>query len=70
MAWGATLFGFSMWARLLSLYPASQVAPFALLIPVAGIGSAALLLGDGARPALLSVDLPDGRRLPSFQRER
>lgn len=47
MAYGATVFGFSMWARLLSLYPASQVAPFALLIPVAGIGSAALLLGEG-----------------------
>lgn len=46
MAYGATVFGFSMWARLLSLYPASQVAPFALLIPVAGIGSAALLLGE------------------------
>jgi O-acetylserine/cysteine efflux transporter len=46
MAYGATLFGFSMWARLLSLYPASQVAPFALFIPVAGIGSAALLLGE------------------------
>ncbi len=47
MAYGATVFGFSMWARLLSLYPASQVAPFALLIPVAGIGSAELLLGEG-----------------------
>ena len=46
MAYGATLFGFSMWARLLSLYPASQVAPFALFIPVAGIGSAAMLLGE------------------------
>ena len=46
MAYGATLFGFTMWARLLSLYPASQVAPFALFIPVAGIGSAALLLGE------------------------
>lgn len=48
MAYGATLFGFTMWARLLSLYPASQVAPFALFIPVAGIASAsaALFLGE------------------------
>jgi O-acetylserine/cysteine efflux transporter len=46
MAYGATLFGFTMWARLLSLYPASTVAPFALFIPVAGIASAALLLGE------------------------
>ena len=50
MAWGATLFGFSMWARLLSLYPASQVAPFALFIPVAGIASAALVLGEQVSP--------------------
>lgn len=50
MAYGATLFGFSMWARLLSLYPASQVAPFALCIPVAGILSAALLLGETISP--------------------
>jgi O-acetylserine/cysteine efflux transporter len=46
MSYGATLFGFTMWARLLSLYPASQVAPFALFIPVAGLASAALLLGE------------------------
>ena len=46
MAYGATLFGFTMWARLLSLYPASQVAPFALFIPIAGMGSAALFLGE------------------------
>jgi O-acetylserine/cysteine efflux transporter len=46
MAYGATLFGFTMWARLLSLYPASQVAPFALFIPVFGMASAALLLGE------------------------
>lgn len=46
MAWGATLFGFTMWARLLSLYPASQVAPFALFIPVAGLASAAVFLGE------------------------
>ncbi|WP_417307553.1 EamA family transporter [Devosia sp.] len=46
MAWGATLFGFSMLARLLSLYPASQVSPFMLFVPVAGIASAGLLLGE------------------------
>lgn len=46
MSYGATLFGFTMWARLLSLYPASQVAPFALFIPVAGLASAAVLLGE------------------------
>jgi O-acetylserine/cysteine efflux transporter len=46
MSYVATIFGFGMWAWLLSRYPASQVAPFALSVPVAGIGSAALLLGE------------------------
>jgi O-acetylserine/cysteine efflux transporter len=46
MAYGATLFGFGVWAMLLSRYPANLVAPFALLVPVAGMGSAALLLGE------------------------
>ncbi len=47
MSYAATLFGFAMWARLLSRYPASQVAPFALFVPVVGIASAALVLGEG-----------------------
>ncbi len=46
MSYAATLFGFGMWAALLSRYPASLVAPFALFVPVAGIGGAALLLGE------------------------
>lgn len=46
MSYAATIFGFGMWAGLLSRYPANMVAPFALFVPVAGIGSAALLLGE------------------------
>lgn len=46
MAYLATLFGFGMWAKLLSRYPANVVAPFALLVPVAGIAASALLLGE------------------------
>lgn len=46
MSYAATIFGFGAWAWLLSRYPASQVSPFALFVPVAGIGSAALLLGE------------------------
>lgn len=46
MAYFATLFGFGMWAKLLSLYPANVVAPFALFVPLAGIASAAMLLGE------------------------
>lgn len=47
MAYIATLFGFGAWAWLLSRYSTSQVAPFALFVPVAGIAGAALFLGEG-----------------------
>lgn len=46
MAFGATLFGYGAWSMLLSRYPAGLVAPFSLLVPIAGMGSAALLLGE------------------------
>ncbi|SFK22025.1 EamA family transporter [Methylocapsa palsarum] len=37
LAYGGTLIGFGLWSRLLSHYPAGQIAPFALLIPVIGM---------------------------------
>jgi O-acetylserine/cysteine efflux transporter len=46
MSYAATLFGFGVWAWLLSRYPASQITPFALFIPVVGIIAGALLLGE------------------------
>lgn len=46
MSWCATLFGYGTWSLLLSRYPAGLVAPFALLVPISGIGGAALLLGE------------------------
>jgi len=45
--YAATLMGFGLWSYLLSRYPASTIAPFSLLVPVAGMISAALLLGEG-----------------------
>jgi len=45
-AYLSTLLGYGIWARLLGRYPANTVAPFTLLVPIAGIGSAALLLGE------------------------
>lgn len=41
-----TLFGFSAWSRLLHRYPASTVAPYTLLVPVFGMSSASLFLGE------------------------
>lgn len=45
-AWPVTLLAFAVWAWLLRLYPASLIAPFTLLVPVVGMSSAALLLGE------------------------
>ncbi len=50
LAWGATLFGFASWARLLHRYPTGLIAPFALLIPVSGIASCAIFLGESLAP--------------------
>jgi O-acetylserine/cysteine efflux transporter len=50
LAWGATLFGFASWARLLHKYPTALVSPFALLIPVSGLASGAIFLGEGLAP--------------------
>ena len=50
MAYGATVLGFGLWARLLARYPASEVAPFALLIPVVGMISGWLVFGEPLSP--------------------
>lgn len=42
----ATLFGFGIWSMLLSKYPASTVAPLSLLVPVIGMASSMILLGE------------------------
>ncbi len=41
-----TLFGFAVWNQLLKKYPVSTVAPFTLLVPVFGMLSATLALGE------------------------
>lgn len=42
----ATIFGYSSWAHLLRHYPASQVAPLTLMVPVVGLITAWLALGE------------------------
>lgn len=42
----ATLGGYGLWGKLLSRYPAGIVSPFALLVPVVGMSSSALLLQE------------------------
>lgn len=46
LAFIATIAGYSLWGLLLRTYPASTVAPFSLLVPVFGMASAALVLGE------------------------
>jgi O-acetylserine/cysteine efflux transporter len=49
LAWqviGNTLFGFAAWSWLLTRYDAAVITPYALLVPVFGMGSSALLLGE------------------------
>jgi O-acetylserine/cysteine efflux transporter len=49
-ALGNTLFGYGVWGWLLARHPAASVVPLALLVPVFGMGSAALFMGE-ALPA-------------------
>jgi O-acetylserine/cysteine efflux transporter len=58
MSYGATLFGFGSWNALLHRYPTALISPFALLIPVSGLASGALFLGEALVPAqMLGVTL-------------
>lgn len=41
-----TVAGSGIWTWLLSRYPASAVAPFSMLVPVFGLGTAAVVLGE------------------------
>lgn len=46
LAFGATLFGYGAWSKLLSKYPANRVAPLSLLVPVAGLLTARIVLEE------------------------
>jgi O-acetylserine/cysteine efflux transporter len=49
MAWqaiGNMLFAFAAWSWLLTRYDAAVISPYALLVPVFGMGSSAILLGE------------------------
>ncbi|MGE3644126.1 MAG: EamA family transporter [Beijerinckiaceae bacterium] len=54
LAWPSTLFCFGMWSHLLSRYPAANVAPFALLVPVVGVVAGAIFLGERIAPIELA----------------
>ena len=45
-AYATTIFGFGAWSVLMRRYPTATVAPFTLLVPIVGMGSAAIFLGE------------------------
>jgi O-acetylserine/cysteine efflux transporter len=47
----ASLVGYGIWNRLLTLYPSSDVVPFTLLVPVVGMTAAWLVLSEVPTPA-------------------
>lgn len=49
----ATVVGFGVWGYLIRTYSASTVAPISLLVPVFGMASAAMLLGERITPLRL-----------------
>lgn len=44
LAFGATLFGYSVWSKLIVKYPLGKVAPLSLLVPITGLLSARIVL--------------------------
>ena len=54
MSYGATLFGYGSWNALLHRYPTALISPFALLIPVSGLASGALFLGESLAPVQIA----------------
>lgn len=50
LAYPATLLGGGIWSWLLGRHPASVVAPFTLLVPITGLASGYLVLGEVVTP--------------------
>ena len=46
IAFASTIIGFAIWGKLIRFYGAGRVAPFSLLVPIFGMGSSAIVLGE------------------------
>lgn len=51
----ASLVGYGIWTTLMSRYPASQVAPWSMLVPVVGVLSSWAILGERPQPDELAA---------------
>ena len=63
LAFIATLVGYGIWGSLLGRYETWRVAPLSLLVPVVGMASAALLLGETLSGLQLAGGADHGRAL-------
>jgi O-acetylserine/cysteine efflux transporter len=57
LAYPATLLGMAIWSWLLGRHPASVVAPFTLLVPITGLLSGHLVLGETITPVEIAGGL-------------
>jgi O-acetylserine/cysteine efflux transporter len=57
LAFVSTLLGYGIWNRAIARHGAATVAPFSLLVPVFGLGSSALFLGERFDASVLLASL-------------
>jgi O-acetylserine/cysteine efflux transporter len=50
LGWVATVLGYSLWTGLLKRHPANKVAPFSLGVPIVGLTTGMLILGEVITP--------------------
>jgi len=50
LGWAATILGYGLWTNLLKRHPANRVAPFSLGVPVVGLATGMLVLGEVVTP--------------------
>jgi O-acetylserine/cysteine efflux transporter len=50
LGWIATIVGYSLWTGLLKRHPANRVAPFSLGVPIVGLATGMLVLGEVITP--------------------
>lgn len=50
LSWMATLVGYGLWTSLLKRHPANKVAPFSLGVPIVGLATGMIVLGEVIAP--------------------
>ena len=50
LGWMASILGYTLWTGLLKRHPANKVAPFSLGVPIVGLATGMLVLGEVITP--------------------